>query len=440
VTQICKTFDKRFRNWTGTKFGHEFIASVGEDEDVIDIVMGTGKLRGTWVHPDIAIKCAEWIDAELGETISKWIHGIINSIDDISTKVMLALNKDGTLTLNNTIITCRSGDGKVNLTQLFKAGGKEYRFWYQNKKTKEFLRELQKICLTSQKNLPDGIPSGRFCAENPDDDFSSIITYEDHGRTDKATWCHPQVAIYAAQYISPEFAVQVTKWMFELAVTGKVELKKETTQEELEFKWKQTIEELQTKNKELEESTKKLHEKNKELVISTKELNKTVRKLTRTVNCSLRKHHYNKFDLNSPSYYVYATHMLDEDNKLVKVKHGIAGIRNENLDDRLQSHRTEDPDLQIKLVITSSESAIVWLESTMQKMFASSLIAPNHECFGPDLDIKVFIDRACGFIKMYSNDDGGKYNIIPQTKIIDFNNDIKSTLIKARIDETDINI
>ena len=41
------------------------------------------------------------------------------------------------------------------------------------------------------------------------------------------TWVHPQVLTHLAQWISPEFAVQVNKWVFDIMTTGKAELKKD---------------------------------------------------------------------------------------------------------------------------------------------------------------------------------------------------------------------
>jgi hypothetical protein len=45
---------------------------------------------------------------------------------------------------------------------------------------------------------------------------------------------HPQVAINIAQWISPEFDVMVSKWIFELFLTGSLDLNKEKTSKELD--------------------------------------------------------------------------------------------------------------------------------------------------------------------------------------------------------------
>ena len=48
------------------------------------------------------------------------------------------------------------------------------------------------------------------------------------------TWAHPQVAINIAQWISPEFDVLVSKWVYEIMLTGKVDIKDNKTTQELD--------------------------------------------------------------------------------------------------------------------------------------------------------------------------------------------------------------
>ena len=48
------------------------------------------------------------------------------------------------------------------------------------------------------------------------------------------TWAHPQVAINIAQWISPEFDVLVSKWVYEIMLTGKVDVNTQKTTPELD--------------------------------------------------------------------------------------------------------------------------------------------------------------------------------------------------------------
>ena len=123
---------------------------------------------------------------------------------------------DKVLSLNNINIISRLSDGYINLTQLCQAGKKNYFHWKENKKTKAFLEVL---------SASIGIP------------MDKLIKYNTGSNSERANWGHPQVAINIAQWISPEFDVQVSKWVFELMVTGKVELGKEKSNEELNDKY-----------------------------------------------------------------------------------------------------------------------------------------------------------------------------------------------------------
>ena len=65
------------------------------------------------------------------------------------------------------------------------------------------------------------------------------------GGNHSGTWVHRRVAMYLAQRISPLFNVQVTGYLDELLLTGRVELGKEKTPEQLDAIWERRIAEKQ---------------------------------------------------------------------------------------------------------------------------------------------------------------------------------------------------
>lgn len=97
-------------------------------------------------------------------------------------------------------IACRPTDGYINLTQLCKAGGKEYGNWKRNAGTADLLVAVSDMVGIETRNL---------------------IKWKKHG-LGGATWGHPQVAIAVAYWISPAFAAKVLRWIHELFVTGTV--------------------------------------------------------------------------------------------------------------------------------------------------------------------------------------------------------------------------
>ena len=128
------------------------------------------------------------------------------------------------LILNYITVIARETDGYINLTQLCKAGKKEFSNWLKNKNSEAFLNVLSSSLLIRRDDL---------------------IKFETGSNENRKTWGHPQVAINIAQWISPEFDVQVSKWIFELLLTGKVEFRNEKSSHELEYLYQEKINNLQ---------------------------------------------------------------------------------------------------------------------------------------------------------------------------------------------------
>ncbi len=97
-----------------------------------------------------------------------------------------------THTVNSNVIEQRASDGYINATQLCKSAGKRWHNYVRNETTGHFLRALATktrisvLLLNQQVTEADGSHS---------------------------TWVHPQVALHLAQWLSAEFAVQVTEWI-----------------------------------------------------------------------------------------------------------------------------------------------------------------------------------------------------------------------------------
>ena len=62
-----------------------------------------------------------------------------------------------------------------------------------------------------------------------------LLKQEQGGNGERHTWAHPQVAINIAQWISPEFDVLVSKWVYEIMLTGKVDITDNKTTQELDI-------------------------------------------------------------------------------------------------------------------------------------------------------------------------------------------------------------
>ena len=96
-----------------------------------------------------------------------------------------------------------------------------FKNWNQLEKTKGFLRVLSSSV---------GIPA------------NELIKYSTGSIHERSTWTHPQVAINIAQWISPNFDVKVSSWVYEVMMTGKVDITNTKSYKELQ---------KENKNKEL---------------------------------------------------------------------------------------------------------------------------------------------------------------------------------------------
>jgi len=105
---------------------------------------------------------------------------------------------------NGTQIRQRKSDGFLDATAMCKATGKLFGHYKTLESTQAFLSAL---------STDIGYP------------ISELIQSVKGGHPEnQGTWVHPQVAINLAQWCSPEFAVLVSKWVFELLTTDRVEL------------------------------------------------------------------------------------------------------------------------------------------------------------------------------------------------------------------------
>lgn len=98
--------------------------------------------------------------------------------------------------VNGVVVAQRPRDGYINATAMCNKAGKKFADYYRLNTTAEFLKEL---------GADMGIP------------ISELIQVHKGGGNPKAqgTWVHPDVAINLGQWLSPRFAVLVSRWVRE---------------------------------------------------------------------------------------------------------------------------------------------------------------------------------------------------------------------------------
>ena len=142
--------------------------------------------------------------------------------DIIKCKLILEDGSDFTIPMRD--------DGYIFATGLCKIAKKKVNHWLHLKETKELIKKFESDKIIHISQL--------------------VEVYKGNtSKYDQGTWIHPDLGIQLAQWCSPSFSLQVSKWIRELILTDKVELGKEKSNEELQ-------EELNKIKNQLEEQIK----------------------------------------------------------------------------------------------------------------------------------------------------------------------------------------
>jgi hypothetical protein len=194
------------------------------------------------------------------------------------------------------IIENREEDNYINVTNLCKAGKKQFKHWNELERTKAFLQVLSSsVGITTDELIK----------------YSSGPIHERH------TWVHPQVAINIAQWISPHFDVKVSSWVYEVMMTGKVDISntKSFKQLQAENKHKQLKINMLTKKYVKKVPRIQYIESNVIYILTTERLKKDhVYILGKATNLTSRLSTYNKTDEHEVIYYQQC---LDEEKMAV---------------------------------------------------------------------------------------------------------------------------
>jgi hypothetical protein len=109
-------------------------------------------------------------------------------------------------TFNRSEVHQRVADGYINLNQMAEAAGKRIDNWTRLQETQDLIAVFE--------SEPEGDPSD--LRDRP----PALITIRG-GSGGGGTWAHPDIAIQFAQWCSPAFALQVSRWVREWLTTGR---------------------------------------------------------------------------------------------------------------------------------------------------------------------------------------------------------------------------
>ena len=129
-------------------------------------------------------------------------------------------------------------DGYVNVTKICQAAGKQLGKYFKSDHAKEYMKFLQKAL---DDEHSENVKLGKAIA--PYGGIALLSSYKggNVNTIEQGTFAHPDLAIIIAAWACNSFQFQVSRWIRELMITGKVELGKEKTPDEVNEKLEKTF-------------------------------------------------------------------------------------------------------------------------------------------------------------------------------------------------------
>lgn len=262
-------------------------------------------------------------------------------------------------------------DGFVCATKLCQVAKKVFAGWKRNQETKMLINKAQ-----------DKYPG------------IELIQIRMGGNCHlQGTYLHPDLAMNLAQWCSPSFSLQVSKWIRELIITDEVKLGQEKTDDQINKCFQKQIDEL---HKILEEQNKQLEAKDNLLTEAHKYI-KNTKTEAKMINDKYKKLYYNhQTILKRKELYrlkegacVYIINMRGINDNNSQVKRYKIG-QSSDLTNRVCGYRTSSPFCKVLFVMYVKEN--IAIEKFMKIRYEEQLQPNNHE-FISSVDLESLIEN-----------------------------------------------
>lgn len=236
-------------------------------------------------------------------------------------------------------------DGYIYGTGLCKITNKRMYNWLRLKETKLLMKQIEEKSLIG----------------------TNIIEIHKGGNNKdcQGTWIHPDLGLNLAQWCSPHFSYQVSKWLRELLFTMNVELGNEKKNQEINDNYQEICDKLKEK---LEETEEKLEE--------VKNINKDISKKYVAIKINhqafLRRKELYKLK-TGPCVYIIDMKKTHDEEEMMRFKIGQTG----DITKRVCGFRTSNPFCKVIAVLYTDKN--IDLEKNMKIKYEKQLFPNNSE-------------------------------------------------------------
>ena len=292
-------------------------------------------------------------------------------VDDIfQCKLILADNTEFVIPLRE--------DGYIFATALCKVAGKRVHDWLRLKETKALIKKVEKS--------ETGITSSQL-----------IQVYKGNSeKYSQGTWIHTDLGINLAQWCSPSFAFQVSRWIKELIFTDKVEIGKEKLKDEVTNTLEQKLKNAEDIIVSMENESRHMRDKYAKLYQSHQYY------LKRKEVYKLKK---------GPC--VYLMSMSESEDDILKIKVGYTG----SITDRVSGYRTGIPLCKLLFVIYTQRNVLI--ESNIKARYENELL-PNNSEFITGISLETLISDILNIAETLKS----PYSLETQEEMDNFNRNI----------------
>jgi hypothetical protein len=341
---------------------------------------------------------------------------------------------------NNTEINIPvSKDGYVNCTKLCQAGGKRIDNWNRLKQSEELLQTYSKLPRNqgTEKEVPRIPSTEKAVPHNRGTAFCRVIDGGNASLNNQGTYYPMDIAIQIAQWISPSFALQVSRWTRELLLFGKVELGQEKSNKELENKFQEQIKLL------TQEKQQAIKEK-EEVILEKANITRRLSSVTQNHNKMLKRRRRGVYEIGNVVYilsHVAFTSYYQDDYYKIGISTQSATETTPAFTNRLSSYKTGAPsEYKVHYLIYVENNKLI--EDILKLKFKDQLNPSNGEWIKSVKleEIIKSIRYLCDYIGLPCKEHSimKNKNIVDDGKVLDCEDEENIELLSDKFTEIEI--